>query len=82
MSTFIAGTGNITERVTEEPVICDKEEVGNEQTENEVMPGGCRVCSGVGSKQCSKCKRVVYCSRECQVLDWKVHKRECTQKKK
>lgn len=30
-------------------------------------------------KQCSGCKRAIYCSRECQAKDWKEggHKREC-----
>lgn len=27
---------------------------------------------------CSRCKKVVYCSRECQASDWKTHKRGCT----
>jgi MYND finger len=29
--------------------------------------------------QCSKCRSVRYCSRECQVLHWKKgHKKECS----
>jgi len=28
-------------------------------------------------KQCIKCKAVYYCSRECQVADWKEHKKLC-----
>jgi len=28
-------------------------------------------------KHCAKCKSQAYCSRECQVADWKVHKRSC-----
>ncbi|KAJ3100925.1 hypothetical protein HDU96_010186 [Phlyctochytrium bullatum] len=30
-----------------------------------------------GMKKCSKCKVVQYCSRECQVEDWKEHKQIC-----
>ncbi len=26
---------------------------------------------------CSRCKKVAYCGRECQKKHWKVHKREC-----
>ena len=28
-------------------------------------------------KSCSRCKQALYCSRECQQMDWKVHKRHC-----
>ena len=31
----------------------------------------CRVCGCVAEKQCAGCKRVDYCSREHQTLDWK-----------
>jgi len=35
-------------------------------------------CCNEGTKQCSKCKTVKYCSRECQKEDWKVHKTICS----
>jgi hypothetical protein len=28
-------------------------------------------------KTCGKCKRVAYCSKECQKEDWKDHKKNC-----
>jgi len=28
-------------------------------------------------KSCARCKQAFYCSRECQEMDWKVHKRHC-----
>lgn len=28
-------------------------------------------------KVCSKCKNAKYCSKECQINDWKTHKPEC-----
>ena len=28
-------------------------------------------------KTCSKCKRVAYCSKECQKKDWEDHKYDC-----
>eukprot|EP00985_Skeletonema_marinoi_P032381 scaffold39118_cov206-Skeletonema_marinoi.AAC.14 len=29
------------------------------------------------NKRCSRCKKTVYCSRDCQRNDWKVHKKTC-----
>ncbi|PPQ81977.1 hypothetical protein CVT25_014628 [Psilocybe cyanescens] len=42
----------------------------------------CQQCFKSDSKEaplqtCAKCKRAHYCSRECQVKDWKNHKRLC-----
>jgi pre-rRNA-processing protein TSR4 len=38
----------------------------------------CSLCGCRGEKLCSKCKKVSYCSREHQVVDWKEgHKGEC-----
>ncbi len=39
--------------------------------------GQCSVCSKNGSLRCGKCKVQYYCSRECQVKDWKIHKKVC-----
>lgn len=39
----------------------------------------CTVCfKDIESNQrCSQCKKVYYCSRECQIEDWKFHKKVC-----
>ncbi|EGO03813.1 hypothetical protein SERLA73DRAFT_119451 [Serpula lacrymans var. lacrymans S7.3] len=40
----------------------------------------CFVCRGKGKpklKMCTVCKKVRYCSSECQKKDWKVHKLRC-----
>ena len=41
----------------------------------------CRRCEKIrkstGSGFCGKCKLVFYCSKDCQVKDWKRHKEEC-----
>lgn len=37
----------------------------------------CIKCGKPSTKQCAKCRRVWYCSRECQVTDWKTHKESC-----
>jgi hypothetical protein len=49
--------------------------------------GRCRYCCSVDLKgelrKCSQCKSVQYCSRECQVADWKAgHKKDCKVSKK
>lgn len=39
----------------------------------------CKLCGKTeGLKQCTQCKEVKYCSKECQVKDWKEHKFECS----
>jgi hypothetical protein len=37
----------------------------------------CNVCHKGGKKTCGRCQRVKYCSRECQLKDWKNHKTHC-----
>jgi hypothetical protein len=34
-------------------------------------------CASEGSQLCGKCLKAKYCSRECQVADWKAHKLVC-----
>lgn len=37
----------------------------------------CNICDAKASSHCSKCKKRVYCSRECQRSDYKIHKQYC-----
>jgi len=37
----------------------------------------CGLCRQPAKTLCSKCKKIYYCCRECQVTDWKKHKMEC-----
>lgn len=46
------------------------------------VPEPCAACGGVASKKCSGCKRVRYCSQECQTKHWQSdHKFKCKQMK-
>ena len=37
----------------------------------------CGECGEVATQRCSKCKDAWYCSRECQLKNWKQHKETC-----
>ena len=41
------------------------------------MSNPCTVCKKTATKRCIKCSSVWYCCRECQIADWKVHKKDC-----
>lgn len=46
--------------------------------EAKALGSSCAQCDKVGThRSCDKCRIVVYCSRDCQKLHWKKHKREC-----
>ena len=39
----------------------------------------CNVCdSETNLKRCARCKKVAYCSRNCQKKDWKTHQEKCS----
>jgi hypothetical protein len=40
-------------------------------------PQPCCVCGGPGGQNCAKCKSRRYCSKKCQLVDWKGHKAQC-----
>ncbi|RQM21982.1 hypothetical protein B5M09_009205 [Aphanomyces astaci] len=42
------------------------------------MASTCAYCFAPGARRCGLCKILHYCSRPCQLADWKVHAVECT----
>ena len=40
----------------------------------------CKVCGKKGKLTCDRCKKIVYCSRNCQFKDWNTHKLKCKAK--
>lgn len=48
-----------------------------EKIENVNRNRACFVCQKNSSLRCSKCKKIYYCSVECQKQDWHSHKLIC-----
>lgn len=46
-------------------------------TDNQHSTATCKVCGKTGAKKCGRCGQVMYCSKECQVRDWREHKSVC-----
>jgi hypothetical protein len=40
-------------------------------------PAWCETCSAIMNLKLCKCESVAYCSKECQLKDWKKHKAVC-----
>ena len=52
---------------------------------NYIKYGGdytCAVCGKPAESACANCHSVYYCSRACQISDWKKHKKICDDLKK
>lgn len=53
-----------------------------QQRKPDEVEGGtfCGKCNANAVKKCAKCEKVYYCTRECQVKHWPVHKEHCRPK--
>ncbi|KAK5759696.1 hypothetical protein LTS12_010213 [Elasticomyces elasticus] len=38
------------------------------------VPQVCGMCGSSATLNCSRCHHILYCSKECQTKDWRVHK--------
>jgi hypothetical protein len=55
-------------------VVCDA--LGEQYLKDLNQPALDQVCRKP-LKQCGECTSVCYCTKECQVIDWKEHKKVC-----
>ena len=74
------GLGELSEEVAKRSL--ESKQVTSETLIEKRVPRFCVVClkwdtKRQRNKQCGKCKKVSYCSRLCQLENWKVHKNEC-----
>lgn len=46
-------------------------------TQNKESQAICQACSKAATERCSSCKKIYYCSADCQKADWKNHKLVC-----
>jgi hypothetical protein len=61
---------------------CSCLDEGKKNAKQNPKTGRCRYCRNedpkMELKKCSQCKTAEYCSKECQVADWRAgHKKEC-----
>jgi hypothetical protein len=47
------------------------------QQEHDIYDYKCQVCCESAKNRCSRCKKISYCGRDCQIKDWARHKLEC-----
>ena len=61
------------------PLFAHAEALSAQQAKAASATAGCGKCGkgGQALRKCARCHKAAYCSRECQRLDWKIHKRTC-----
>jgi hypothetical protein len=54
-----------------------KSELGSIIDKNVSNKSLCKICNKPGDSKCARCKKIHYCSVECQKKDWPEHKKYC-----
>jgi hypothetical protein len=58
--------------------VSSKTETKDKETHvSDVKPARCEACDKVCTTRCKDCKQVYYCSRVCQKVHWRIHKKVC-----
>lgn len=70
------GLGDATNGPRKTPAVAESAKAPA-QPAGEADPAPCNVCGKPGTFECSRCRKVVYCSSECQRADWKDHRVAC-----
>ncbi|KAK9866026.1 hypothetical protein WJX84_001073 [Apatococcus fuscideae] len=60
------------------PAPCCNQDSVKKASKSSEQPRACGKCNAIGAAQtCSRCLQEFYCSSDCQVADWKSHRRFC-----
>ncbi|KAF4676712.1 Zinc finger MYND domain-containing protein 10 [Perkinsus chesapeaki] len=57
--------------------IPDEWRLAIEENSGDLQTPKCPQCGKDADQRCTRCKREFYCSRECQVAHWRVHRERC-----
>lgn len=60
--------------------IYDTEFFEQNETKSKIDESYCAHCCEVAVKKCSNCKQSFYCSKDCQIKNWPIHKQICMSK--
>lgn len=71
---------NIAKRLNDSYNVELFEDLDKQMKEHRNVDNFCIECSSLALKKCSNCAQSYYCSRECQVKNWPIHKKNCLSK--
>lgn len=61
----------------QEVIRCNASYMKRRESDIPIICSGCYKWNPGNFMRCSRCKSACYCSRECQVRDWSMHKKKC-----